>query len=268
MNNVLEFDVSLPLVLFFVVMLSSFLYHRFNEKIKELFENRKISARTAVFMVLLMGVMITLIVFFPSQLIQMIFITLYSIMMFSFTHVALKKWYFSIVPPIIFATFYFFYWNLYTFNFFAVIFSVIIIMYLGALFSWKTTWIFTLLLTTMDFIQVFITGFMGESAGKMLELGLPVAIILPTFPAKTSIVLGLGDIFLAGLLTIQTGLKKGQNIGILTALSISVAMFVFEIISLNTDFFNFFPATIVVIVGWIASIGIAHLVGRRGAANQ
>ncbi len=259
----MEFDVSLPLVLFSVVLLSDFLYHRFYEKIKELFENRKISARTAVFMVLLMGIMITLIVFFPSQLIQTIFIVLYSIMMFIFTYIGLKKWYFSIIPPIIFAMFYFFYWNLYTFNFFAVIFSVIIIIYLGALFSWKTTWMFTLLLTAMDFIQVFITGFMGESAGKMIELGLPVAIIIPAFPADTSIILGLGDIFLAGLLTIQTRLKKGQTIGILTALTISIAMFVFEIVSLNSDLFNFFPATIVVIIGWFVSMGIANLFTRN-----
>ena len=263
MNNILKFDISLPLVLFSVIVLSDFLYHRFYEKIKELFENRKISVRTAVFMVLLMGVMITLIVFFPSQLIQTIFIALYSIMMFTFTYVASKKWYFSIIPPIIFAMFYIFYWNLYTFNFFAVIFSVIIIIYLGAIFSWKTTWIFTLLLTTMDFIQVFITGFMGESAGKMIELGLPVAIIIPAFPANTSIVLGLGDIFLAGLLTIQTGLKKGHNIGLLTALSIGIAMFVFEVVSLNTDLFNFFPATIIVIVGWFVSMVIAKLVIRN-----
>lgn len=254
---------SLPLVLFSVVLLSDFLYHRVYERIKELFENRKISVRTAVFMVLLMGVMITLIVFFPSQLIQTIFIALYSIMMFIFTYVGLKKWYFSIIPPIIFVMFYFFYWNLYTFNFFAVIFSVIIIIYLGALFSWKTTWIFTLLLTAMDFIQVFITGFMGESAGKMIELGLPVAIIIPAFPANTAIILGLGDIFLAGLLTIQTGLKKGKTAGILTALTISISMFFFEIVSLNTDLFNFFPATIVVIIGWFVSIGIANLFIRN-----
>jgi len=262
-NNVLEFDVSLPLILFSVVTLSDVLYHRLSEKMKELFENRKISVRTASFMVLLMGVMITLIVFFPGQLILVIFIALYSIMMFIFSCAVLKKWYFSIIPPIIFVSFYFFYWNLYTFNLFAVIFSVIIIIYLGALFSWKTTWIFTLLLTIMDVIQVFITGFMGESAGKMIELGLPVAIILPAFPANTSIVLGLGDIFLVGLLTIQTGLKNGRGMGILTALSISVAMFVFEIVSLNTELFNFFPATIVVVVGWLVSMGITHLVAQK-----
>ncbi len=263
MGYILEFDVSLPLVLFSVVTLSNFLYQRFSENMKKLFENRKISVRTAAFMVLLMGVMITLIVFFPGQLILVFFIALYSIMMFVFSYVALRKWYFSIIPPIIFVLFYFFNWNLYTFNLFAVIFSVIIITYLGALFSWKTTWIFTSLLTIMDVIQVFITGFMGESAGKMIELGLPVAIILPAFPANTSIVLGLGDIFLAGLLTIQTGLREGGNIGVLTAISISIAMFVFEIVSLNTDLFNFFPATIVVVLGWLVSIGITHFIARN-----
>ena len=77
MNDILEFDVSLPLVLFSVVTLSNFLYQRFSEKMKELFENRKISGRTAALMVLLMGVMITLIVFFPGQLILVFFIALY-----------------------------------------------------------------------------------------------------------------------------------------------------------------------------------------------
>ena len=89
MNDILEFDVLLPLVLFSVVTLSNFLYQRFSEKMKELFENRKISGRTAAFMVLLMGVMITLIVFFPGQLILVFFIALYSIMMFVFSYVTL-----------------------------------------------------------------------------------------------------------------------------------------------------------------------------------
>jgi len=210
-------------------------------------------------MVISMGLMVTAIVFIPKQAVQIIFITAYSYMMFSFTYIALRKWYVAVLPPIVFILFYYFYWEPLIFNLFVAIFAIIIPVYLGNLFSWKTTWIFAILLTIMDVIQVFGTGFMGKSATKMIELKLPVLLMLPTYPAGRLIGLGLGDIFLAGLLAVQTTLKKGQKAGILTAMTIGIAIFVFEVALFNTMFVNFFPATIVVIAGWIASIGIARL---------
>jgi hypothetical protein len=257
------FDVVFPTVLFFVIVTSVFLYHRFKKKITFVFENRKLATRDVVLMVTSMGLMVTAVVFLPSQAIQIAFIAAYSYTMFVFTYLALERWYLATVPPVAFILFYFFYWDLIVFNLFVVIFAVIITVYLSGLFSWRSMWLFAILLTVMDVIQVFGTGFMGESATKMLELKLPVLLLLPTFPAGTLMGLGLGDIYLAGLLAVQTALRKEQKAGVITAATISIAMFVFEVAFLNTMFAKFFPATVVVIAGWFAGLGIFRFIEFR-----
>jgi hypothetical protein len=115
----------------------------------------------------------------------------------------------------------------------------------------------------MDVIHVFVTGFMKQAAIEAIELELPVMLILPGFPSGTLIGLGLGDLFLAGLLAIQTAKKLGQKAGILVATMNGVAMFIFEAIAFNTGFAEFFPATVVVVAGWLASLGIIHLATFR-----
>jgi hypothetical protein len=255
-----EFDLVLPTAIFIVVAVAILLYQKLEKRIRLLLEERKLSTREAVLMVVAMSFMVTVIALMPSQAVKVLYISVYSVTMFSFTFVALKKWYIAIILPLLFVLSYFLYWTLLTLNLFAMIFAAIITVYLCSLFSWKTTWIFAILLTIMDVIQVFVTGLMGEIASKTLELGLPVLIVLPAFPAKGNMVLGLGDIFLSGLLSLQTVLEQGRETGILTAVTISIAMFVFEIILLNNMFTGYFPATVVVISGWLAGIMIARLV--------
>jgi len=63
--------------------------------------------------------------------------------------------------------------------------------------------------------------------------------------------LGLGDIFLAGLLAVQTAVKYDRKAGILVAGWISIAMLIFEIALFNIGFAKFFPATVVVVAGWL-----------------
>jgi len=100
---------------------------------------------------------------------------------------------------------------------------------------------------------------MAESAKKMIELKLPVILILPTYPAGTMVGLGLGDLFLAGLLAIQTAKKHGEKAGIMVAAWIGIAMALFEIALFNTGFAEFFPATVVVMAGWLAAVGFSRL---------
>jgi len=255
----MDFDILLPIVVFITVVISIFSYRKLEKKIKVLFEDRKFSTRDTILMAVSMGAMVTVIAFAPHRAIQILYIAAYSYIMASFIYVILKKWYVAVFPPILFVLSYFLYWNICVFNLFAVVFAIIITVYLGSLFSWKTTLVFAVLVTVMDYIQVFITGFMGESAGKIIELGLPVLVILPTYPAGTMIGLGLGDIFLSGLLAIQTALKHGEKAGFLTASMITIAIFVFEIMLFNFEPFKYFAATIVVMSGWIASLGILSL---------
>jgi hypothetical protein len=94
--------------------------------------------------------------------------------------------------------------------------------------------------------------------------------MVSTYPFKAVMILGLGDIFLSGLLAIQTALKHGRKAGILTAATISVAMFVYEVFLFNMAFkwVRYFPATVIVIIGWIAAIGIIRLKNRMNAGGQ
>ena len=120
--------------------------------------------------------------------------------------------------------------------------------------------IFAGLLTALDVVQVFITGLMGQLAEKaVFQLSLPVVIMLPTYPTTGRIILGLGDIFLSGLLSLQSMSRQGVRAGIITAVTIGVAMFFFEVVEFNTKYFTYFPATIVVLLGWLAGMGIARL---------
>ena len=118
----------------------------------------------------------------------------------------------------------------------------------------------------LDIFQVFGTGFMGQVAEKMIELKLPVLIMLPTHPIEGFIVLGIGDIFLSGLLSLQTTFKFGQQAGILNIITISIAMFFFEIVAFNTAYFTHFPATIIILLGWFAGVGLSQIVCQRRKA--
>ncbi len=257
----MEFDIVLPLVLFVIVVISVASYRRFEKKAKNVLEDRKFGIREIIIMVISMGVLITVIAFSPEIAIQILFLAAYSYMLFSFVYIASNKWYLSVLPPAIFILAYFLYPSLLVLNIFAAFFAVMISIYIGVLFSWKTTLIFALLLTIMDIIQVIGTGFMVTAAEKMVGLKLPVAVILPTFPGGKGILLGLGDIFLGGLLAIQTALRKGQRAGIITAASVGLSMFIFEVLIFNSLLGGFrgFPATVVVILGWLLGMGIVRL---------
>jgi len=259
----LRFDILLPSVLFLIITGSILLQRRLEKMISSLFEERKLSTREIALTVVWMGCAVTAVVFIPSEAIQILFLAAYSYMLFFFTYIVLKRWYVAVFPPILFLLSYFFYWNLVVFNIFVIIFSMIITVYASGLFSWRTVWIFAALLTVMDVIQVFVTGFMGQSATKMIKLELPVLLMLPTYPPGLTVGLGLGDLFLAGLLSIHTSAKRGLKAGILTAVMNGLAMFIFEVALLNTMFARFFPATLVVVAGSLAGLGTLRLINLK-----
>jgi hypothetical protein len=252
----MDFDVILPISLFAVVAVTILAYQKLEGKTRILLEEKRLGKYEVVLFVGTMGLMITLIAFMPVLSIQIIYLSCLTFLLFSFIYVIFKRWYLALFPPIVLILFYFFYWNIYIFNLFAIIFACIITIYLNTLFSWKTISIFAILITLLDVFQVFGTGFMGQAAIKILELKLPVLIVLPTYPIDGIMGLGLGDILLSGLLSMQMVLKRGQKVGILTALTISIALFFYEIISFNYTSFTYFPATIIVIMGWLSTIVI------------
>jgi presenilin-like A22 family membrane protease len=112
----------------------------------------------------------------------------------------------------------------------------------------------------MDVIQVLITGHMVTSGERAITLGLPAAIVLPTFPSKLPylIALGLGDVFLVGLLSIQTMQKYGRKFAFASIVSIAIVFLLLQTILLNMDIQSF-PATVLVISGWLTALGARHL---------
>ncbi len=254
-------DVVLPSMLCLITVATVLLHFRFQNRIKSLFQESEFRVRDAAFMVTSMGVMVTIMAFVPQQAIQILFLAAYSFILFLFIYVAVEKWYVAVLPSAAFVYLYLYWWNLVLLNIFAITFAILVSLYLGGLFSWKTVAVFAVLVTVMDVVQVFGTGYMGASAEKMLQLQLPTLIIVPAFPAalKGYLGLGLGDVFLAGLLCIQTAQKHGRKTGISAAASIGIVFFLFEIISLNYPLGRYFPATVIVVGGWLTGLGFHHL---------
>lgn len=172
-----------------------------------------------------------------------------------------ERWYLAVLPAALFIFLYIFFnstrlWFPYLLNIYGLVFAVLIILYLGSLFTWKTTLIFVGLLTIMDIILVLGTGTMVSAASHVSELRLPVLIMLPTIPQIATqygvlfMSLGLGDFFFAGLLTIQTLKKFGKKMAITSIIAMTVSFFIFEALLLNYQF-RAFPGTVMIIVGWL-----------------
>jgi len=230
------------------------------------FEERQFATKDAALLVIFMAIMVSLIALsmqygFVNPIMVLLLFS-YSALLFVFTYIfSNKRWYLAILPSIVFILLYLFLkdtvlWSYYLVNIYAAIFAVLIILYMGSLFTWKTTWIFTILITTADVILVFVTKSMVEYAEVGLGLRMPIAIALPIIPLIVTeqgiwwTILGLGDFFFAGLLSIQTFKRYGKKTAILSAMAISVAFFIYEIYSLNYQP-QPFPATLIIILGWL-----------------
>lgn len=262
----MPFDIVLPSVISVAILAMIWLHAKFEMKIKPLLGDKKFKIRDAIFLVAAMGVMVVIVVLVPTLAIQVLFLMAYSFVLFLFTYILSNKWYIALLPPVAFVVLYVYFWDIFLLNLFALIFAILVSIYLGSMFSWITVSIFAGLITVMDIFQVFVTRFMGASAEKLLELKLPIAIQVPTFPNEGTIfTLGLGDIFLAGLLSIQTAQKYNRKAGFVAALSIGVAFLIFEAIVLHTGFRDYFPATIVVVCGWLLGLGLTLIFKEKKA---
>lgn len=264
----MRFDISLSFALFLITTAVLFFYTRLGGKVKSLLGGRELTTRDTVLLVVAMGIMVTIlgwtIIEIPEMAIMILFLYAYSMVLFLFTYLVVPKWYLAVLTPALFIALYLlcrdtYLWEVYLLNFFAIIFAICTSVYMGGIFSWKTTTIFVVLLTLMDIVQVLITGFMVVSGEKMIGLKLPVMITLPTFPLEGyEARLGLGDIFLAALLTIQTMQKYGKKFGFISVTAITVVFWLFETILINYNV-GVFPATVLVVSGWLTALGARYL---------
>jgi len=255
-------DIVLPSVLCLITVATILLYFRLQSRLKTFFHESQLRPHDAAFMVVGMGTMVTIIAFVPQKAILVLYLAAYSFILSMFTYVVSGKWHVAVLPPVAFILSYFYLWNIVLLNIFAVIFAILVSLYLGSLFSWKSVAVFAVLITIVDIIQVYGTGHMSASAEKTLELGLPTLILVPAFPSARVgyLGLGLGDVLLACLLCIQTSQRYGRTTGILAATTIGIVFLVFEITSLNYPLGQSFPATVIVAGGWLAGSGVHSLV--------
>jgi hypothetical protein len=189
-----------------------------------------------------------------------------------------ERWYLGVLPPILFILLYLVYngtilWFPYLLNVYAVMFAVLITLYLSSLFSWKNVFIFAALLTVMDIILVLFTGVMVTAAKTVSGLGLPVLVSLPTLPwviteqGMQYMSLGLGDFFFSGILATQTYKRFGKKTAVLSAVTMSVSFGIFEAFLLSSNF-GAFPGTLMIICGWLPVIAWKLLAERKTKNNN
>lgn len=194
-------------------------------------------------------------------------------------HNSKQKWYVAVLSPALFLLLFIFFrgsviWEPYLLDVYGILFAMLIIIYLGPMFSWKTVFLFAGFLTSIDIILVWATGSMLDAAQSMSGLGLPVLVAFPTVPwivtdAGIQIMrLGLGDFFFAGILGTQTWRKYGKKTAIISLAAITLSFALFELFLLNPDLAAILPkktlpATLPIVIGWLPVIAIKMLQKRK-----
>ena len=248
-------DVLLPATLFLVGLIVVFLYSRIEKKVAQLVVGQELHLKHVIPLVLVIGVMVTVLVFIPEHALLGLFMFAYISILFLFSFLLAPKWYLAVAPPFLFLLSFFYFWNIYSFNLFAILFGISVSVYMGSLFTWKTTVAFASLVSIMDIIQVLITGHMGEAFETAKALGLPAFIKLPMFPTNGLTYLGLGDLFLFGLLSIQSTRKYGKNFGLKSTVLMALVYLLLQTVLMNYyPLENGFPATVLVISGWFVAL--------------
>ncbi len=212
---------------------------------------------------------------------------------------AKERWYIAVQPPALFVLLFVFFnlaydgtpvWYPVLLDVFALTFAVLIILYLGSLFTWKTALVFAVLLTIVDIILVLGTGSMVVAAQQFTGLGLPILVHLPNVPlirAPQDFIpsffgflprgLGLGDFFFAGILALQTFKRYNKRVALLSiaAMTISFAIweaFLPDILDLLEPLLQRqiggFPGTLMIICGWVPVVAGKMLSERKAKTAE
>ena len=256
------FDIAMPLTLLLVTLVSAFLNEKAEGKLKTTLEEREFTMKDIVLLVTGMAIVVSIMVFIPQMAIMVLFLFSYSSLLFIITYIfSNKRWHVSWIPPAMFLLLYVFLrdtaiWSNYLVNIYGLVFAVLITLYMGSIFTWKTTLIFGGILTIMDIILVLVTGSMITAAHQTASLKLPVIVQVPIIPLTFKegqlqlMGLGLGDFFFAGLLAIQAWKRFGKKTAIMSAVGMTISFFIFVTVLINYGP-TFFPGTVMIICGWL-----------------
>ena len=328
-------DIAMPIALFAVVTTALFLNERVEGRLKTTFEERELSTRDVILLVVMIAISISTIAYVsllnPGQILQNIiliaFVFAYSLLLFTFSYLfsnmrkkraqlfsagfgiaslvagtisligpftdglafyralafyglaafalssiiidvrktgAHERWYIAVQPPAMFVLLFVFFnlvyagtavWYPVLLDVFALTFAVLVILYLGSLFTWKTALIFAVLLTIVDIILVLGTGSMVVAAQQFTGLGLPILVHLPNVPlikAPQNFIpsffgfiprgLGLGDFFFAGILALQTFKRYNKRVALLSIAAMTISLLITIKKNYRKDLPNFLAA--------------------------
>jgi len=117
---------------------------------------------------------------------------------------------------------------------------------------------------------------MESTAIQVVSLGLPALVVVPIIPPVSTASpflwglaatwLGLGDFFFAGTLASQTYKRFDKKTAVVSAVTMSIAFGVFELILLNTNF-TALPGTLMIILGWAPVVSWKIFSGRKTKIN-
>jgi hypothetical protein len=158
----------------------------------------------------------------------------------------------ALISGLMYPILYFNYWNTYTFDLIAVLLGVSLILLMSNIISWKVVKLFFALLLIMDITLVFITKGMVTLGNKILSQQIPILIHIPY---GRGISIGLGDIFILGLLGLLFTKEKGyKNNKSLKFMWMTTAL-LFIILYLVSSFLpeRTYPATIFVGLSFIGA---------------
>jgi hypothetical protein len=194
---------------------------------------------------------------------------------------AKQKWYLAGLSPALFVLLFAFYnkthlWFPYLLDVYAVLFAMLIIIYLAPMFNWKIMLAFAIGITALDIFAVWgPSNVMYQAASTLTNLKLPVLAWLPNIPlihTDNGIWLnglGLGDLFFTGVLSFQTLRKFGQKTTVLSMIGIAVSFGLFELIIINPGSaisrllpVQALPATLPILIGWLPVVVVRMLTDR------
>ncbi|RLE51459.1 MAG: hypothetical protein DRJ33_05905 [Candidatus Methanomethylicota archaeon] len=243
-------DISLPIALAIVTLTCFTTYPYYEKRFPLIYGYEKLSLKSVFFLALLIAVGVAFLAYMPKLAMKLLILAVLSILLYLYAYVLTNgKKLLSIALPALFIACFLAIWNVWMLNIFASVIAIALASILAFLFTWRITLLFTTLLVALDIFHVFVTEMMTAAAVKMIKMGLPTLIAIPTYPTEGWIFLGLGDLLLASLLSIQTAKRFGRRYGFA-----SIALTTLSFLALENAIFNlgfhFFPATSMIVVGW------------------
>ncbi len=256
----MEFDLVLPTVLFLSLLTAIYLYPRVSQNVKRFAQLERLSAKQVVGIALAVALAVAVLALIPTYLLPYVVIGSFCLSLGVLTYMAYPRVVAALLLPLSVLASYFIRASV-ALAFLALLTSLLLSMVVSSMVRWRETMLFVVLLIAVDVLHVFVTKSMVVYAEKAVAAGLPVGLVVPTFPAKGYVLLGLGDFLIASLLCLQAMERFGRRRALQAATGISVA-FAVSYPLLTWMEVGFFPATIIVFAGFLLGLFPAILTPR------